>query len=51
MIGYELSLNHDTKDSLAFVQEEIDKDTKCIMVINIRDVYGNVTSSEMIPVN
>ena len=49
-IGASISLNAETKDSLVFVQEELTIDANCFMVINIRDVYGGIVSSDIIPI-
>ena len=51
MVGVEIKLDQETRDSIQFVNEEMDPDIELIMVINIKDVYGNVVSSDIIPLN
>ena len=43
-------MNQETKDSIDFIQEELDKNLECVMVFSIKDVYGNAVSSDMIPI-
>lgn len=50
-VGWEVELDPVAKNNLTLVQQEHDDEHDYYMLINIKDVYGNVVSSDMIPIN
>lgn len=50
-VGWEVNIDPIARNNLTLVQQEHDDDYEYYMLINIKDVYGNVVSSDMIPVS
>ena len=54
MMGAEVVLDNETRDSIHFVLADLDLDiwdSKYYMIFEITDIQGNITTSNMIPVN